>query len=39
MHEVEMIAHSCGVAEPRLLNRSHAQVINENGMPEPLSGL
>jgi glutamate synthase domain-containing protein 2 len=37
MHEVEMIAHSCGVAEPRLLNRSHAQVINKNGMPEALS--
>jgi glutamate synthase domain-containing protein 2 len=37
MHEVEMIAHSCGVAEPRLLNRSHAQVINENGAPEALS--
>jgi len=37
MHEVEVIAHSCGVAEPRLLNRSHAQVISENGVPEPLS--
>jgi len=39
MHEVEMIAHSCGVAEPRLLNSSHAQIINENGMPEPLGSL
>jgi glutamate synthase domain-containing protein 2 len=37
MHEVEMIAHSCGVAEPALLDRSHAQVINERGAPEPLS--
>lgn len=36
MHEVEMIAHACGVAEPRLLNRSHAQIINEQGIPEPL---
>jgi glutamate synthase domain-containing protein 2 len=37
MHEVEIIAHSCGVAEPALLNRSHAQIINERGAPEPLS--
>jgi glutamate synthase domain-containing protein 2 len=36
MHEVEVIAHSCGVAEPGLLNRSHAQVINEMGTPEAL---
>ncbi|MEZ5501628.1 MAG: FMN-binding glutamate synthase family protein [Halioglobus sp.] len=34
MHEVEMIAHSCGVTEPRLLNRSHVQVINAQGLPE-----
>ncbi|MBA6413730.1 FMN-binding glutamate synthase family protein [Parahaliea sp. F7430] len=39
MHEVEIIAHSCGVAEPRLLNRSHAQIISEQGLPEPLSNL
>jgi glutamate synthase domain-containing protein 2 len=37
MHEVEVIAHSCGVAEPRLLNRSHAQIINDYGAPEPLA--
>ncbi len=36
MHEVEIIAHSCGVAEPRLLNRSHARVINEIGIPTSL---
>jgi glutamate synthase domain-containing protein 2 len=36
MHEVEVIAHSCGVAEPRLLNREHARVIGDNGAPEPL---
>ncbi len=36
MHEVEVIAHSCGVAEPLLLNRSHAQIINEMGAPESL---
>ena len=28
MHEVEVIAHSCGLAQPRELNRTHAQVIN-----------
>ena len=39
MHEVEVIAHSCGIAEPRLLNRSHAQVINELGVPEPMNKL
>ncbi|MGB1140111.1 MAG: FMN-binding glutamate synthase family protein [Halioglobus sp.] len=36
MHEVEVIAHSCGVAEPALLEREHAQVINAVGVPEPL---
>jgi glutamate synthase domain-containing protein 2 len=36
-HEVEIIAHSCGVAEPGLLDRSHAQIINEDGLPEPLT--
>jgi glutamate synthase domain-containing protein 2 len=29
--EVEVIAHSCGVARPRLLNRSHARVVMDNG--------
>jgi len=38
-HEVEMIAHSCGVREPRQLRRHHAQVINEVGMPESLHEL
>jgi glutamate synthase domain-containing protein 2 len=27
MHEVEVIAHSCGVAEPRLLSREHLLII------------
>ena len=39
MHEVETIAHSCGVAEPRLLDHTHAQVINEQGVPEPMTKL
>ena len=29
--EVGVIAHSCGVAEPRLLKRYHARVVLENG--------
>ncbi|MEP4148536.1 MAG: FMN-binding glutamate synthase family protein [Halioglobus sp.] len=37
MHEVEIISHSCGVAEPSLLKREHAQIINEIGSPEALS--
>jgi glutamate synthase domain-containing protein 2 len=36
MHEVEVIAHSCGLDEPSLLNRSHAQIINAVGEPERL---
>ena len=39
IHEVEVIAHSCGVAEPALLRRHHAQVINEMGMPESMATL
>lgn len=37
VHEVETITHSCGVDEPRLLNRNHAQIIDEIGAPQPLS--
>jgi glutamate synthase domain-containing protein 2 len=36
-HEVEVIAHSCGVTEPRLLRRHHAQMISERGIPQALS--
>ncbi len=32
MHkEVTTLAHSCGVAEPRLLQRKHARIVQENG--------
>lgn len=32
MHkEVNTLAHSCGVAEPRLLQRKHARIVQENG--------
>lgn len=30
-HEVGVIAHSCGVVEPRQLNRSHARIMQDNG--------
>ena len=36
MHEVETIAHSCGVPEPRLLRRQHACIIDGNGEPIPM---
>ena len=39
VYEVEMIAHSCGVQEPRQLRSDHAQMINELGVPEPLEKL
>lgn len=34
--EVETIAHSCGVTHPNLLQRRHAQMINEKGIPQSL---
>lgn len=36
LKELDVIAHSCGVENVRHLNRSHAQVINEHGLPEPM---
>lgn len=39
MNEVEIIAHSCGVAEPRMLQRRHAQVIDSYGFPVPMTTL
>ncbi len=36
MHEVEVIAHSCGVTEPKLLERHHAEIVNAAGVPESL---
>ncbi|OUS12438.1 FMN-binding glutamate synthase family protein [Gammaproteobacteria bacterium 53_120_T64] len=34
--EVGTIAHSCGVREPRELNRSHARIVTECGQSVPL---
>lgn len=37
VHEVETIAHSCGVNEPRLLRRHHAAVVLDAGRSVPLN--
>ena len=37
MHEVGVIAHSCGVKEARALTREHVYLIDNNGSPEPLT--
>ena len=40
MHkELEIIAHSCGVSEPRQLNRSHCALVQEDGIAVPLDAL
>jgi glutamate synthase domain-containing protein 2 len=31
IHEVEVIAHSCGVPEPRALGRHHVRIVQPNG--------
>ena len=36
VHEVEVIAHSCGVPEPRKLRRYHARVVGTEGSSRPL---
>ena len=38
-HEVGVIAHSCGVREPRELRRFHARVVQSNGLSVALSDL
>lgn len=37
--EISTIAHSCGVAGPRRLNRSHARIVMANGLSIPLDEL
>lgn len=37
--EVSIIAHSCGVAEPRLLRRHHCRIVQPDGRSVPLSEL
>ena len=38
-HEVEVIAHSCGVTEPRKLKRYHCRTVTSDGRSVPLSQL
>lgn len=37
--EVGILAHSCGVREPRALARHHAHIIDERGIPKALDEL
>ncbi len=39
VHEIGMIAHSCGVNHPLELERHHARVVQENGLSVPLDEL
>jgi glutamate synthase domain-containing protein 2 len=39
VHEVGIIAHSCGVKEPRLLRRFHARMVRPDGKSVPLNEL
>jgi len=36
---VEMIAHSCGVPEPRGLSRKHVRIVQANGRSVPMTAL
>jgi glutamate synthase domain-containing protein 2 len=38
-HAVEVIAHSCGVSEPRELNRNHVRIVQNNARSIPMSEL
>jgi len=37
IHEVELIAHSCGVAEPRGLTRKHVRMVQSASKSQPFS--
>jgi glutamate synthase domain-containing protein 2 len=36
VYEVGVIAHSCGVSDPRELRRFHARIVTANGRSMPL---
>jgi glutamate synthase domain-containing protein 2 len=38
-HDIEMIAHSCGVEHPRLLRREHCRIVQNNGHSTSLKTL
>ena len=37
--EIGVIAHSCGVSEPRELSRGHCRIVQADGLSKPLSEL
>ena len=37
IHEVEVIAHSVGVAEPRMMRRRHVRIMQDDGRSRPLN--
>jgi glutamate synthase domain-containing protein 2 len=39
IHEVEVMAHSCGVTEPRALRRHHVRIVQPNGRSVPMDEL
>ena len=39
VHEVEMIAHSCGTAEPRALRRRHVRIVGGDGLSRSMDEL
>ena len=39
VHEVEVLAHSCGVTEPRQLRRYHVRIVQSDGRSMPLDEL
>ena len=38
-HEIGVIAHSCGVSEPRRLKRFHCRIVTQSGRSRPLNEL
>jgi hypothetical protein len=38
-HDVEVIAHSCGVPHPRRFRRFHVRIVGPDGISRPLSEL
>ncbi len=39
VREVQIISHSCGVVRPRLMNRSHVRIVQNNGTSALMSDL
>lgn len=39
IHDVETIAHSCGVTRPRLLKRNHVRIVQDTGLSIPMDQL